>query len=184
MSQVCKTVPGAVRTIACRINKPSTMKARSFTKRIALRPTTHAAPRTGFTLIELMITIAIVAILATVAYPSYVDYVIRSRLAEVGNTLPSLRAQMEQYHQDFRRYTVTAGSDACGVTPPTVNGFVLACTATDQTFRWTMTANAGGQAPASYSVDHLNNRVTIAWPTRWGGNNVPAQGATEWLLKR
>lgn len=152
----------------------------------------HVKPRsrkrkpafTGFTLIEVMITVAIIAILAAIAYPSYVDYVIRSRLAEVGNTLPSLRAQMEQYHQDYRRYSDTTNPSACGVTPPTVSGFVLTCTATDQTFTWTMTATSGGAAPASYSVDHQNNRVTLAWPANWGGSNVPAAGATEWLLRR
>ncbi len=58
----------------------------------------------GFTLIEMMITVAIVAILASVALPSYSEYVLRSKTEEATSGLAELRVRMEQYFQDNRKY--------------------------------------------------------------------------------
>jgi len=52
----------------------------------------------GFTLIELMITVAVVAILATIAMPSYQDYVRKSRRAQAKADLVELAQQMERHH--------------------------------------------------------------------------------------
>ena len=50
----------------------------------------------GFTLIELMITVAIIAILAAVAIPSYGEYVRRGRVTEAVRALSGMRVKMEQ----------------------------------------------------------------------------------------
>src|SRR5574341_294426 len=64
----------------------------------------------GFTLIEVMITVAIVAILAGIAYPTYTDYIVRGRLVDAATALRATRARMEQYYQDNRTYTSVSSS--------------------------------------------------------------------------
>ena len=61
-------------------------------------------PSRGFTLIELMIAVAIVAILTMVAVPSYSSYIMRGHLADATSGLAAMRAQMERHYQDNRSY--------------------------------------------------------------------------------
>ena len=60
---------------------------------------------TGFTLVELLITVAIIGILASVAYPSYTDYVSRSNRSEAQRELMRLANLQEQLFVDTRAYT-------------------------------------------------------------------------------
>jgi prepilin-type N-terminal cleavage/methylation domain-containing protein len=69
----------------------------------------------GFTLIELMITVAIIAILAAIAVPNYTDYITRSKFTEAHGMLGDLRVKMEQYYMDNRRYGTTVGGGVCGI---------------------------------------------------------------------
>jgi type IV pilus assembly protein PilE len=64
----------------------------------------------GFTLIELMITLAIVAILAGIGYPSYESYMKRSRRAEAQQLLASIANREAQYLLDSRMYTNVIGA--------------------------------------------------------------------------
>ena len=96
----------------------------------------------GFTLIELMIVLAIVGILAAVAYPSYVEHVQRSRITEATSTLSDWRIRMERYFQDNRTY-INAGT--CGIVPPASNSFAYECVAAALTQN-TYTLQANGLA--------------------------------------
>ena len=69
----------------------------------------------GFTLLELMITVAIVAILAGIALPSYSDYMLRGKFAEATGNLADLRVKMEQFYMDSRSYSVPLDAKLCGI---------------------------------------------------------------------
>lgn len=62
------------------------------------------AANRGFTLIELMITVAVVGILAAVAYPSYTQYVVRAKRSAAQSFMHSVANKQEQYMLDRRSY--------------------------------------------------------------------------------
>lgn len=128
----------------------------------------------GFSLIELMIVVAIIAILAAIAVPIYSNYITRSKLTEAQNNLSALRVQMEQYFQDNRQYTSAGGTGTttgCGVLMPTSiasNGgnsiakyFSYSCNATASTYTITATGNPGTPtANFEFTIDQTNTRKT------------------------
>lgn len=72
--------------------------------------------QTGFTLVELMITVAIVGILSSVGYPSYVKYIQKAKRSEAQAALVSMATAMEQWrvenNNDYTGVTVGTGSTA------------------------------------------------------------------------
>lgn len=127
-------------------------------------------PVNGFTLIEVMVVVAIVAILASIALPSYQDYVRRGQVQEAPTALADFRARMEQYYQDNRSY---ASGTACGVPAPanlkhfSTSGF---CTITNsgQGYTARLTGNTGSLVRGlTYSVTHLDARTTTCSGCAW-----------------
>ena len=134
----------------------------------------HMRTSSGFTLIEVMITVAIVAILAAIAVPSYTEYLQRARITEATSALADMRNKMEQYFQDNRSWTPGGGAiqpcNPATVAPlPTSQNFTFVC---DQlaanTYRVVATGNAASSmAGFQYSINQFNQRVTIALPPTW-----------------
>lgn len=67
-------------------------------------------PNRGFSLIELMIVVAVVGILAAIAYPSYTQYVLRAHRADAEQHLMSLAQLNQQRFLDARAYEDTAAN--------------------------------------------------------------------------
>ena len=149
----------------------------------------------GFTLIELMITVAVVAILAAIAVPSYTDYVTRSKFTEAHGMLADLRVKMEQYYMDNRRYSTTTGGGTCGIpggnapTTPGTKYFTFTCASTatnaagDQQYTLTAAGNAGqGLDGIAFTLNHANARATTV--TGVMATKGYAANTTCWVLKK
>ena len=125
--------------------------------------------REGFTLVEVMLVTAIVAILSAIALPSYADYVRRSRILEAVARLSDARARMEEYFLDQRTYVDAAGR--CGAAPATqapADAFAVSCAATATTYTYTASGLAAkGMAAFAYSIDQAGTKATVSLPAGW-----------------
>lgn len=122
----------------------------------------------GFNFIEMMITVAIVAILAAIALPAYQESVTRGRIIDATVRMGDFRAQQEKWFLDYRTYQrVPAAGTACGVADPPVapkDPFQVTCDApTATTYTITATGRAAGGMSSSYvyTVDQGNTRTSI-----------------------
>lgn len=129
----------------------------------------------GFTLIELMITVAIIAILAAVALPAYNDYIIRSKLQEASTNLSQMRVKMEQFYQDNRTFALGPCAPAGGIQ---VKYFDFSC-ATGTPTATTYTLQAVGKAGTdleglTFTINEANTRAT----TVTSGSTIAKKGYT------
>ena len=118
----------------------------------------------GFTLIEVMITVAIVGILTAVALPAYSDYVTRSRLSEAFTVLGAAQPAAEQYWANGRKYVDFANF------PATTPNFSYALSNASAS-TYTLTATGIGKLSGfAYTVNQNGVRATTASPDGWGTN--------------
>jgi type IV pilus assembly protein PilE len=127
----------------------------------------------GFSLIELLVVVAIIGILASIAMPAYSRYVQRSKVAEATTALSEWRNRAERFFQDNRTYT-----GMCVATAPTgVKYFTMTCAETAATYTLTATGQtAQGMNGFVFTIDQNNTKRTTAYP----GSTVPANC---WLTK-
>lgn len=145
-----------------------------------------ARGQSGFTLIEMMIVVAIVAILAAVALPNYSDYVLRGKLVEATNALSATRANMEQYYQDNRTYvtsaTIPSPCDAASL--PSLNAslknFTITCNPAPTATTYTIVATGSTSVTTGFvfSITDANVQTSTAGPV-WGGASYAC-----WVTRR
>lgn len=139
-----------------------------------------AARERGFTLIELMIAAAVIAILAAVAIPSYKNYVTRGKLTQATGLMAGLATELQQYYQDNRTYVNACGTSGLAALPPaSASSFTFSCTRDATTFLISASGNAGTNvAGFTYTLDQNGNRATTAAPTGW------TTSASCWVLNQ
>lgn len=138
----------------------------------------------GFTLIEMMIVVAILGILSAVAIPAYTDYLRRGDMPEAFTFLSNYRLQLEQYYQDYRKYGDSGTSCAGGLltstasTPAGAKAFQFSCTTSNSGQAYVLKATGSGPRTKGYdyTVDQDNTKAT----TQFKG---AASSKACWLVK-
>lgn len=118
----------------------------------------------GFTLIELMMTVAILGILSTIALPSYRDYVSRGKIPEALGTLAAKRVQLEQYFLDNRSYV---SAPACTSDTTTSKYFTFGCSTQTATAYTLQAVGQGSMAGFTFTINQNNAKSTTAVPSGW-----------------
>lgn len=104
----------------------------------------------GFTLIELMITLSVISILSMIAYPSYQEYIKKSRRLDAKNSLLDLASRQQKYFSINNKFSLNANDLGYSSLPADIassNGssfYKLSIASTDGGKTWTATATAQG----------------------------------------
>lgn len=121
----------------------------------------------GFTLIELMIVVAIIGILAAIAIPAYQDYITRSKVTELVTTGSACKASVSEYYQSENAFPA--------------NQSVSGCQTISTKYITTLTVNASGV------ITVAGRTGTGALPATAAGNYVltptanTSQGTIDWV---
>ena len=124
----------------------------------------------GFTLIELMIVVAIIGILAAIAIPAYQDYVIRSQVSEGLTLASSVKASVAEYFADRGQWPVSETN--LGITSPPSGKYVTGVTVTNGTITITYGYDANdaidGQTMSLKPL--VSSNLDVVWQC---GDNAP-----------
>ena len=151
-------------------------------------PAAHDRVR-GFTLLEILITVATLAILAAIALPNYIDYVTRSKIVEATSGLNDMRVRLEQFFADSRQYPTACVASAAGPAPAgkiylpaSVKYFAFSCALSATTYTVTATgALSGGMTGFVYTIDQASARKTTSLPPGWAG---AGPSSTCWVTRK
>jgi type IV pilus assembly protein PilE len=149
----------------------------------------QAGRSAGFSLIELMIAVAIMSILAAIVIPAYRNYTITGKLPLATAGLASEQVQMEQFFQDNQTYQIPS-------TPPTPNPctsggtasatpyFTFSCTTNTATTYVLDAKGVAGSATAGfeYTLDNNGTRQTLYVGNTHFGTGSPVS-ATCWVIR-
>lgn len=151
------------------------------------RFSTHYTRR-GFTLIEMMIVVAVIGILAAIAWPSYIDYIRKSRRVDAKNALLDMAARQERFFSINNTYTDSAAALGYSALPQAVNSsgtsyysLNVSVTAATATALPTFTATATPTGSQTSDVACYAYKLTqLGVQTNTSSTNGAVTGANCW----
>lgn len=117
----------------------------------------------GFTLIELMIVVAIIGILAAVALPAYQDYIARSQAAEGAELLAGLKAPIAEFYYDKGVLPdLGASGNATTIAAATTGKYVLSVARTGTSNAYVATFKPAGSVAAKLADETITMNVNTS----------------------
>jgi len=145
----------------------------------------------GFTLIEVMIVVVIIAILAAIAIPNYRDYVTRGRVVEATAGLADARNKMEQFFQDNRTYPTggcvvqPAAPGATQIQVQALQNFTLTCAPVPTATTYKVVATGSGPMVGfTYDINQDNTRTSTFSGSGASAGWTAASPNTCWVLRK
>ncbi|MHC4192421.1 MAG: pilin [Planctomycetota bacterium] len=118
----------------------------------------------GFTLIELMIVVAIIGILAAIAIPAYQDYTVRAQVSEGLNLGSGAKTSVSEFFQDRGAWPVNNDQAGLDATPTNIKGKYVK----------SVTVTAGGVVTVVFGIDAhatlLATKTIVLTPADAGGS--------------
>jgi type IV pilus assembly protein PilE len=136
----------------------------------------------GFTLVEIMIAVVLLAILAAVGYPQYTNHVATGYIAEAHADLMDYKNKLESYYQDEKSYRSGTSGSTCGIPATAYNTggkkFSYACTADEESFTVTATPSVPVLDGIGFTINNNGAKQTFK------GTTTTITQATCWAKKR
>lgn len=123
----------------------------------------RAKKQSGFTLLEAMIVVAIIGILAAIAYPNYAAYVQRAKRSDAKNALIDLAARQERFR--FGNNTYTPSLTALNLTTTSLDGYynlaITSANANSFTATATPTSTQASDKCGTLSLTNTGQKGTV-----------------------
>jgi type IV pilus assembly protein PilE len=133
----------------------------------------------GFSLVELMIVVAVIGVLMSIAFPNYTDYVMRGKIPDATSALSTKRVQMEQFFQDNRTYLA---APPCNADTTTSQNFNFSCSVAGTATNFTLqAAGKSSMSGFTYTLDESGNKSSVIAapaPDRWWATSPTAPATT------
>lgn len=127
----------------------------------------------GFTLIEVMVVMAIIAILVAIAIPNYSEYVVRSKISDGLAVLSQMGTRLEQHFQDNRTYEGACGAGGVAPRPPATRNFSFSCPTLDGNTYTVQADGVGSMLGFRYTLSPNNAQSTISVGAGWSAAGLP-----------